>query len=62
LFSRGSSQGQGYGGGGYGNQGYNSGGGMGFMGSFLTGMFGAMAGNWMYDKFFNDDSSSDSDW
>jgi uncharacterized protein len=58
LFSRGSSQGHGYGGGGYGNQGYNSGGGMGFMGSFLTGMFGAMAGNWMYDKFFNDDSGS----
>ena len=58
LFSRGSSQGPGYGGGGYGNSGYNSGGGMGFMGSFLTGMFGAMAGSWMYDKFFDDNSSS----
>jgi len=43
--------GQGYGGQpmGYPQQG---GGGMGFMGSLMTGMLGAAAGNYMYDRFF----------
>lgn len=57
MFTRG-------GGGGYANQGYNNGyyggnqggGGMGFFGTFLTGMFGAMAGSWLYDKFTGNDS------
>ena len=51
-----------YGAGGYGNSG------PGFMGTFLTGMLGAAAGSWLYDKFTghdsglygNDHSSSDS--
>jgi uncharacterized membrane protein YgcG len=41
----------GYGGGGFGG----GGGGMGFMGSLMTGIFGAMAGNWLYDKFTGSD-------
>jgi uncharacterized protein len=28
----------------------------GFFGTFLTGMFGAVAGNWIYDKFFDNNS------
>lgn len=41
--------------GGYGN-GYNQGGGMGFMGTLLTGMLGAAAGSWLYDQFTGNDS------
>ena len=29
----------------------------GFFGTFLTGMFGAVAGNWIYDKFFDNHSN-----
>jgi len=49
LLGRGGGYSPGYGGGGYG------GGGMGFMGSLMTGIFGAMAGNWLYDKFTGSD-------
>lgn len=42
------------------NQPYNAGGygnsGTGFMGTFLTGMLGAAAGSWLYDKFTGHDS------
>jgi uncharacterized membrane protein YgcG len=41
----------GYGGGGYGGGGGGGGGG-GFMSSLMGGMFGAVAGNWMYNSFF----------
>ncbi len=41
----------GYGGGGYG-PGYGGGGGGGFMSSLMGGLFGAAAGNWLYDSFF----------
>jgi uncharacterized membrane protein YgcG len=34
------------------------GGGMGFFGSLMTGMLGAVAGNWLYDKFMGNDSLS----
>ncbi|WP_020471616.1 hypothetical protein [Zavarzinella formosa] len=48
--------GPGYGGApGYGGGG---GGGMGFLGTFMTGMFGAAAGMWMYDSFFGHHGSS----
>lgn len=40
---------------GYGNNGYGSSG-PGFMGTFLTGMLGAAAGSWLYDKFTGHDS------
>jgi len=33
--------------------GYGGGGGSGLFGSLLTGMFGAMAGHWLYDSFFS---------
>jgi hypothetical protein len=33
--------------------GYGGGGGGGMFGSLLTGMFGAMAGHWLYDSFFS---------
>lgn len=49
----------GRGGGGY-NPGYGGmggGGGMGFFGSLMTGIFGAVAGNWLYDKFMGPGSS-----
>jgi len=49
--------GGGYGGGGYGGGGFGGGGG-GFMSSMIGGLFGAAAGNWMYDRFFRGDSSS----
>jgi uncharacterized protein len=41
----------GYGPGGYGPGGYGVGGG-GMFGSLMTGLFGAFAGNWLYDSFF----------
>jgi uncharacterized protein len=41
------------GGGGYGPGGYGGGGGGGFMGSLMTGMLGAFAGNWLYHQFFD---------
>ena len=48
LFGGGRSSGAG----GYGPSGYgNGGGGGGFMSSLTGGIFGAMAGNWMYDQF-----------
>lgn len=50
LLGRGGGYSPGYGGGGFGG-----GGGMGFMGSLMTGIFGAMAGNWLYDKFTGSD-------
>lgn len=34
------------------------GGGMGFFGSLMTGMLGAVAGNWLYDKFMGNDGLS----
>ncbi len=37
------------------------GGGMGFFGSLMTGMLGAVAGNWLYDKFMGNDSLSAND-
>lgn len=37
--------------GGYGPSGYGGGGGGGFMSGLTGGIFGAMAGNWMYDQF-----------
>lgn len=41
----------------YGNgYGYGNSGGMGFMGTFLTGLLGAAAGSWLYDKFTGHDS------
>ena len=40
---------------GYGNNGYGNNG-PGFMGTFLTGMLGAAAGSWLYDKFTGHDS------
>jgi hypothetical protein len=43
--------GGGYGGGGYGGGGFGGGGGGGWGTSILGGMFGAAAGNWMYDRF-----------
>jgi len=44
--------GPGYGGGpGYGAPGYGGGGGGGFMSGMLGGLFGAAAGNWLYDSF-----------
>ena len=46
--------GGGYGGGGYGGGG---GGGGGFMSGLLGGMFGAVAGNWMYNNMFGGHSS-----
>ena len=50
LFGGGRSSGAGgYGPGGYGNAG--GGGGGGFMSGLAGGIFGAMAGNWMYDQF-----------
>ena len=52
LGGRGGGYSPGYGGGG----GFGGGGGgMGFMGSLMTGIFGAMAGNWLYDKFTGSD-------
>lgn len=51
--------GGGYGGSGYGG-GYGGGGGGGFLSNFLGGVGGAMAGNWLYDRFSNrHDSDSD---
>ena len=47
LFGGGRSSGMG----GYGPGGYGGGGGGGFMSSLAGGIFGAMAGNWMYDQF-----------
>jgi len=49
LFGRGGGYNPGYGG--------MGGGGMGFFGTLMTGIFGAMAGNWLYDKFMGSDSS-----
>jgi uncharacterized protein len=46
------------GGGGMGGGGFGGGGG-GFMSSLLGGMFGSMAGMWMYDSFFGGHHSSD---
>jgi uncharacterized membrane protein YgcG len=47
------------GGGGYSpGMGGMGGGGMGFFGSLMTGMLGAVAGNWLYDKFMGNDSLS----
>jgi uncharacterized protein len=43
--------GRGYGPGGYGPGGYGGGGGGGFMSGLLGGMFGAVAGDWMYHNF-----------
>jgi hypothetical protein len=43
--------GPGYGGPGYGGGGYGGGGGGGFMSGMLGGLFGAAAGNWLYDSF-----------
>jgi len=43
--------GRGYGSGGYGSAGPGYGGGGGFMSGLLGGVFGAVAGNWMYDQF-----------
>lgn len=40
------------GGGGYGPGGYGGGGGGGFMTSLMGGLFGSMAGMWMYNNFF----------
>lgn len=48
--------GPGYGGYGYGGGGYGGGGG-GFMSSVLGGLFGAAAGNWLYDSFFRGGST-----
>ncbi len=46
-------------GGGYmGGPGYVGGGGGGFMSTFMGGMFGSMAGNWMYNSFFGGGHSS----
>ena len=42
---------RGPGGGGYGQPGYGGGGGGGFMSSLAGGIFGAVAGNWLYDSF-----------
>jgi uncharacterized membrane protein YeaQ/YmgE (transglycosylase-associated protein family) len=36
--------------------GYGGNSGSGFMGTFLTGMLGAVAGSWLYDKFTGHDS------
>jgi len=47
LFGGGRSSGMG----GYGPGGYGNGGGGGFMSGLTGGIFGAMAGNWMYDQF-----------
>ena len=54
----GGAPGYGAGGGGMGGGGgYGGGGGGGFMTSLIGGMFGAAAGNWMYDRFFRDQGS-----
>jgi hypothetical protein len=53
--------GAGYPGGGYGGYGGGFGGG-GFMSGLLGGMFGAAAGNWMYDRFFRDGGSNSGGW
>ncbi len=45
-------------GGGYGPGGYGGGGG--FMGSLMTGMLGAFAGNWLYHQFFDTPAHSGS--
>ena len=49
--------GGGPGGGGYGSPGMGGGGGMGFLGTFMTGMFGAAAGMWMYNSFMGGSSA-----
>ena len=51
--------GGGYGGGGYGPS-YGGGGGGGFLSSLVGGIFGAAAGNWMYDSFFRGGGRSSS--
>lgn len=48
------------GGGGYGQPGYGGMGGGGMFGSLLTGMFGAMAGHYIYDNFFGGHSHDSS--
>ena len=45
--------------GGYG-PGYGGGGGGGFFSSLVGGMFGAAAGNWMYDSFFRGEGHTSS--
>lgn len=55
-YAPGPATGGGFGGGGYGG-GYGGGGG-GFMTSLLGGIFGAAAGNWMYDRFLRGGNSS----
>jgi uncharacterized protein len=52
--------GRGYGGGGMGGYGGGGGGGGGFLSGMLGGMFGAAAGNWLYDSFGRGGHSRDS--
>jgi uncharacterized protein len=60
AFSHMGGGGGGYGPGGYGGGGYGGGGGGGFLSGLMGGLFGAVAGNWLYNSFLGGHSAGQS--